>query len=444
MASSSSCDLGVLKAKNLRVLLPSSCGTLRIPDELAAEIGTGQALVVLPTGTGGKVRVWPVEVGRDGDSAFLGSGWPEFAEACGVEAGWLLIIRHRGRGVLTVKAFDASRCLRVLGAPTLFAVEAAMSRKDAARKPQFVSVLATNSMEKMLLPTKFVEHYIPKELLNNLSAIVLGPIGKVHSVKLEMARYEGNMIFTVKVFGLHGCQRESEHKEVRALPKDFFDGIGLQGPSTIMLKTSMDSTKYWEMLGMPCKNGSYLFVQGWKRFCQENCLKEGDICTFNVIESTMWHAIITRYIWKHKETSLSSSMKQNSSNGRSDSEDQKKRRGSMTSVKNAPLRVRCTYEIGPPAWIRKEMSIKAIKRYITFPAAFCNAIGFQDACMITFKTLLSSTRSWQVRLLRYKHTSHQVGSGWRRFCCENKITEGDVCTFNVIDLTLWHVTIVRR
>jgi len=56
-------------------------------------------------GGNGKV-LWRVEVGRDGDGAFLGRG-----------AGWLLVLRHRGRGVLTVKAFDRTRCLRDLGAP---------------------------------------------------------------------------------------------------------------------------------------------------------------------------------------------------------------------------------------------------------------------------------------------------------------------------------------
>jgi len=67
-------------------------------------------------GGNGKV-LWRVEVGRDGDGAFLGRGWPELADACGVGAGWLLVLRHRGRGVLTFKAFDDTRCLRDLVNP---------------------------------------------------------------------------------------------------------------------------------------------------------------------------------------------------------------------------------------------------------------------------------------------------------------------------------------
>jgi len=86
----------------------------RIPDELVKEIGAGEALVIGPCGV--KARdVWSVGLGRDGGGAFLGRGWPEFAAAHGVGAGWHLALRHRGRGVLTVKAFDDSCCIRGLG-----------------------------------------------------------------------------------------------------------------------------------------------------------------------------------------------------------------------------------------------------------------------------------------------------------------------------------------
>jgi len=84
----------------------------RIPGELAREIGSEDALIIVPYGRGVVQRV---EVGQDGDGAFLGSGWQEFADACGVGAGWFVVLRHRGGGVLTVKAFDASCCLRELG-----------------------------------------------------------------------------------------------------------------------------------------------------------------------------------------------------------------------------------------------------------------------------------------------------------------------------------------
>ncbi|KAF8688185.1 hypothetical protein HU200_042419 [Digitaria exilis] len=60
----------------------------------------------------------------------------------------------------------------------------------------------------------------------------------------------------------------------------------------------MNSTKFWQVVAHTAKNKSYMIRQGWKRFCKENNLMEGDICTFNVVETTLWHVIITR--WKEK------------------------------------------------------------------------------------------------------------------------------------------------
>ena len=91
-----------------------------------------------------------------------------------------------------------------------------------------------------LIPAKFVQYYITKGELNNPMAVVFGPLGKVNSIKLEMdesdvffaggwaqflafhcitasntlvLRYEGNMVFTVKVFEPDGCQRKPKHKD---------------------------------------------------------------------------------------------------------------------------------------------------------------------------------------------------------------------------------------
>ncbi|RLM73280.1 putative B3 domain-containing protein [Panicum miliaceum] len=96
-------------SRHLKVLLPSSSShKLRISDELARHWdGVGTALVV-----------WRVQVARDAGGAFLRRGWPEFAAAHGFCAGWFLLFRHEaGGGVLTVKAFDTTYCLREFTRP---------------------------------------------------------------------------------------------------------------------------------------------------------------------------------------------------------------------------------------------------------------------------------------------------------------------------------------
>ncbi|GJN38477.1 hypothetical protein PR202_gb27521 [Eleusine coracana subsp. coracana] len=232
---------GAASRKDLRVLLPFTNDSLRIPDELAAELGSGTREALLIGPSGGEFKVWRVEVRRDGGGALLGRGWPEFAAACGAGRGWFLVLRHRGRGVLTVKAFDASRCRGELGAPAPPEDEATTNRKEAPSKLQFISTLSQDSMEKMLIPAKCVQLCIPKENLNNM-AVVLGPLGKTCQIELEinrlgmffaygwsqfllfhgitganalLLRYEGNMVFTVKVFEPNGCLRAPKHEDIK-------------------------------------------------------------------------------------------------------------------------------------------------------------------------------------------------------------------------------------
>ncbi|XP_039833030.1 putative B3 domain-containing protein Os04g0346900 isoform X4 [Panicum virgatum] len=439
-------------AKHLRVLLPFTCDSLRIPDELAEEIGAEEALVVGPMGGNGKV-LWRVEVGRDGNGAFLGRGWPELADACGVGAGWLLVLRHRGRGVLTVKAFDRTRCLRDLGAP-------APSPGGWSQFMVFHDITESNAL---------------------------------------LVRYEGNMVFTVKVFGTDGIPRDSKQKENRAqqrstlphseklqkapsvsiqkhkrknktslgrnsiykigppswikkqintntlekhlaLAKAFCDAIGLQKPCTITLRTSRaDGTKSWLVHGLTCKTSSYLLVQGWRQFCQENHLKEGDTCTFNVIETTLWNVLITRHEEKMNQFCYQETPK--SKKNKSNTDGQKMLQGSMNYLNKS--RTKSVFEIGPPAWVKKEINASTIENHLNLPLPFCKAIGFRQRCMITLKTSTSSTKSWQACLNLYQNCGQLVG-GWKSFCLDNGIRVGDVCTMEIIETTLWNVTVDRR
>ena len=93
-----------------------------------------------------------------------------------------------------------------------------------------------------LIPAKFVQHHIPEEHRDNRMAVIIGSLGKISHVEIEinqsdmffrggwsqflashgitqandlLLRYEGNMVLTVKVFGPDGSQREPKHKDIR-------------------------------------------------------------------------------------------------------------------------------------------------------------------------------------------------------------------------------------
>jgi hypothetical protein len=74
--------------------------------------------------------------------------------------------------------------------------------------------------------------------------------------------------------------------------------------------------------------------------------------------------------------------------------------------------------------------------------SFCASLGLTGACEITLKTTTGNPRSWRVRFNTANTYGYIIGKGWKRFCHENKLKEGDSCTFSVIETTVWHVTIV--
>ncbi|CAN6234637.1 unnamed protein product [Urochloa humidicola] len=113
----------------------------------------------------------------------------------------------------------------------------------------------------------------------------------------------------------------------------------------------------------------------------------------------------------------------------------------MTYLNKA--RTKSVFEIGPPAWMKKEINASTIESRLNLTLAFCEAIGLCQPCMITLKTSGSSTKSWQTRLNTYQNCCQLVG-GWKSFCLENGIKVGDVCTIQIIETTLWNVIIERR
>ncbi|KAF8780694.1 hypothetical protein HU200_001297 [Digitaria exilis] len=76
------------------------------------------------------------------------------------------------------------------------------------------------------------------------------------------------------------------------------------------------------------------------------------------------------------------------------------------------------------------------------------AIGLQRTCEMTLRTNTDEVhglRSWKVGFIVYAdRRGGDITRGWRRFCKDNGIEEGDVCTFNIVKTTLWHVDITRR
>ncbi|CAN6227654.1 unnamed protein product [Urochloa humidicola] len=416
-------------SRHLKVLPPSSStsfNNLRISDELARHLDGGTVLVVGPFG-----KIWRIEVGRDADGrAFLGRGWPEFAAAHGFRTGWFVVFRYDADGgVLTVKAFDTSCCLREFCRPLT-----PKNRGDGgvSRRPQFISVLLPPSMEKMRIPPKFVSKYIAElETGRSTSVLVnLSPLNKFCSVAIEkdpsgnmffsggwsrflvshgiaeydvlLLRYEGNMVFTVKVFGPDGYQKGLKDQD----------------------------TSYRNKFEQSGKTVFYGCQEGYKdKDSSSEESEQGD--------------------QKGEDRPSSSRKRKSTAKKRDGEENSKTPKRCLTSSEKALLSTKASvYEIGPPSWMKREISAYILANCLMVPAAFCKAIGLQRTSEITLKMTADEghggLRSWQVRVLVYGNQNRGcIRRGWLRFCADNKIKEGDICTFNVVKTTLWHVDITR-
>ncbi|CAL5032918.1 unnamed protein product [Urochloa decumbens] len=431
-------------SRHLKVLLPSSSSNnLRISGELARHLdggGTGStaAHVVSPLG-----KIWRVEVGRDADGgAFLGRGWPEFAAAHGFEAGWFLVLRHEAAAasVLTVKAFDSTCCLREFSRPLAVAPNYGVGGDGGgvSRRPQFISVLRPPSMEKMGIPPKFVKKYIAEAETGMSTAVLLSPLCKFCRVAVDkdpsgsglffsggwsrflashgiaeydvlLLRYEGNLVFTVKVFGPDGCQKVFKDQDT-------------------------SHRKKFEQSGETAFYGCQKGFKDQDRSSEE--LEHSDHKAFPDIQT-------------EGEDRPSSSRKCKSTAKKRDGQENSKRpKRCVTSSKKALLSSKSSvYEIGPPSWMKSEISAYILANRLMVTGTFCKAIGLRMTSEITLKTTADEghgLRSWKVRVLVYPNRSRgHITRGWRRFCVDNRIKEGDICTFNVVNITLWHVDITR-
>lgn len=90
----------------------------------------------------------------------------------------------------------------------------------------------------------------------------------------------------------------------------------------------------------------------------------------------------------------------------------------------------------------KTLTNYTLERYICLPRWFTKEIGFQESCKITLKSS-GCQRSWEVNYLVEKKGRCNLCAGWKMFCQDLGLKEGDKCTFNVIKRSLWNVDIER-
>ncbi|EAY93645.1 hypothetical protein OsI_15431 [Oryza sativa Indica Group] len=93
---------------------------------------------------------------------------------------------------------------------------------------------------------------------------------------------------------------------MQSLARTFCESIGLVEESSITLMMidttstqgdqggSSSSSRSWEVTGRRYKDACYLLGAGWRRFCEDNGVRSGDVCVFTVLDTTLWRVDIER------------------------------------------------------------------------------------------------------------------------------------------------------
>ncbi|RCV22286.1 hypothetical protein SETIT_4G208800v2 [Setaria italica] len=276
---------GVAAGKNrprfIRVLNADDLEKMRIPDEFVQEHLTDthpsskRAMIFSPLG-----KFWRVELDRDQPGVLLGDGWVRFLTAHDLSEGNILVFRYDDSMVFTVEVFMQSGCLKEYEAATADMTDDAIGRQitvpQQGDKELCVSPVKkkrkTRNENTCLAVYRKKPNHSPISVKKAVSQKKLVSIEPRHSFTKRITGYNLTSLFAVK--------------------GSFCSSVGLAGACEITLKTKMGNTRSWRVRFNTTNTYGYITGQGWKRFCRENKLKEGDSCTFSVIETTVWHVTI--------------------------------------------------------------------------------------------------------------------------------------------------------
>ncbi|XP_078182390.1 putative B3 domain-containing protein Os04g0347400 [Carex rostrata] len=190
-------------------------------------------------------KTWNIKLIRDHSETFFKGNWSEFSKYHKLEVGFNLVFRYEGNMVFKVKAFGLNGCLKDYNqdAVTIFrriGFNASREKSPgkyasvAEGKEQLKTNINKTNFLLQKLPSQFMMH-VEGEKKNRSVASVWSPRHKIWNIKLTrdhsetffkggwpefskfhklevgfklVFRYEGNMVFKVKVFGLNGCLKD--------------------------------------------------------------------------------------------------------------------------------------------------------------------------------------------------------------------------------------------
>uniref|UniRef100_A0A0E0GZC2 TF-B3 domain-containing protein n=1 Tax=Oryza nivara TaxID=4536 RepID=A0A0E0GZC2_ORYNI len=288
------------KPQFLTVLLPGIMDKMRIPDKFVRDYITGEnlnsnmAIILSPLG-----KSWRVELDKDQSGVFLGGGWLQFLSFHGISRGDVVIFRYEGNLVFKISVFGPNGRQKDFKAKGISIHQGTGEQQEA---PSFSRRKCNNKKKSRFGEDDGNQQEMPcsrkgsgnkgrtsdretKRMRKTRSVYEIGPRSWI---KKEINEYV-----------LERC--------ILSLARTFCESIGLAEESSIKLMmvdttstqgdqggSSSSSSRSWEVTGRRYKDACYLLGAGWRRFCEDNGVRSGDVCVFTVLDTTLWRVDIER------------------------------------------------------------------------------------------------------------------------------------------------------
>ncbi|KAI4986131.1 hypothetical protein ZWY2020_018761 [Hordeum vulgare] len=351
-------------------------------------------------------------------------------------------------------------------------------KNACARKPQFIVSLQTSFKEKMPIPHEFLRReYISEEDLNKrpLTATFLshwhiglerdGPdvffAGSVWADFLDMLdlsetdvlliKYQGCMNFSIEKFG-HG---DDEHiEEEPGCSEESKQSPGAQSQEEEHVSTRKRKQSNCKTPGAQGQEGEHVSTRKRK---ESNCRTPGaqsqeeeHVSTRKRKQSNCKAPGAQGQEGKHVSTRTRKMKESNCKTPRAQGQEGERGKGERMLERHTTSRhvnMSCFFEIGKTGsqdWLKKEIGSDGALKAFHLPDHF----GYKKNCKILLKPM-DRNESWEVKGSVIKrpntvYTMNRFRGGWAKFCEENGLKKGDLCTFKVVNGKLWEVNIERR
>ncbi|KAM7529084.1 hypothetical protein LguiB_032494 [Lonicera macranthoides] len=180
--------------------------------------------------------------------------------------------------------------------------------------------------------------------------------------------------------------------------------------------TLMHLKKSWLVKLLRCRN-TLLFSCGWRKFVVDNTLREGDVCSFELIRRNdyTFNVVILR--------------------GNETPPDKAQRRGQQRKEEGSKREVEANVEDASSKFISKHPFFQrvltpAYTRFLSIPSKFRKSYINEPMADVR---LQYSSKKWVVNLITYKDGRVFFCGGWSKFVKQNNLQVGDACSFKLIE-----------